>query len=285
MKTDKNLNSQNTNILINILLLIWAILAAYFVFTDLQISISVVNQNSGWAIFLQDFGEIPGLVVLYFSSHIYLAKYSSESRLRKIVFSIILFLAASFLSGYLVIVIYNGIIGSNSFLQEYKIVIILVLLILNFILNIFIRDLRIPNSLKEFSKTSVLLGVYGYLCLIQPIKLLWGRVRFRDLDALYSNFTPWFLPNGINGNQSFPSGHAAMAWMILPLLLLVVNKSKPIKISLLILIISWGLAVSFSRVFIGAHYGSDVLFGAFIIVIIFLLLIKFTQNYFTPSQK
>lgn len=274
MKTDKNLNSKNTNILIIYLLIIWTTLAAYFAFTELQISISVVNQNSGWAIFLQDFGEIPGLLVLFCSAHIYLAKYSSESRLRKIVFSIILFIAASFLSGYLVIVIYKGIIGSNSFLQEYKIAIILVLLILNFILNILIRDLRIPNSLKEFSKTSVLLSVYGYLCLIHPIKLLWGRVRFRDLDALYSNFTPWFLPNGLNGNQSFPSGHAAMAWMILPLLLLVVNKSKTIKISLLILIIFWGLTVSLSRVVIGAHYASDVLFGAFIIIIIFIILYK-----------
>ncbi len=141
-------------------------------------------------------------------------------------------------------------------------------------LNIFIRNLKIPNSLKQFSKISVLLGVCGYLCLIQPIKLLWGRVRFRDLDTLYSNFTPWFLPNGINGNQSFPSGHAAMAWMILPLFLLVVNKSNNIKISLLILIVSWGLAVSLSRVVMGAHYVSDVLFGSFIIIVVFLIITK-----------
>jgi len=244
-----------------------------------------VNQNSGWAIFLQNFGEIPGLLVLYLSTQIYLAKYSSESKLRILLFSLILFLAASFLSGYLAVVFYEGITGSYSFLLKYKIAIILVLLIINFLLNIFIRNLKIPNSLKEFSKISVLLGVYGYLLIVQPIKHLLGRVRFRDLDALYSNFTPWFLPNGINGNQSFPSGHAAMGWMILPLLLLVVNKSKPIKISLLILIIIWGLTVILSRVVIGAHFASDALFGAFIIVMVFLLLIKFTQNYFTPSQK
>ncbi len=284
-KTGKNLNKQNKNILINYLVLIWATLAAYFAFTDLQISISVVNQNSVWAKFLQNFGEIPGLLVLYFGAHIYLTTYSSKSRFRKITFSIILFLAASFLSGYLVVVIYEGIFCSFAFLQEYKIVIILVLLIINFLLNIFIRNLKIPNSLEGFSKTSVLLGVYGYLFIVQPIKHLWGRVRFRDLDALHSNFTEWFVPNGINGNQSFPSGHAAMGWMILPLLLLVVNKSKNIKISLLILIVSWGLAVSLSRVAIGAHYASDALFGAFIIIIVFLLLIKYSQNYFTPSQK
>ena len=255
-------------------MLIWATLAACFAFTDLKISISVVNAESGWANFCQDFGEIPGLLVLFCSAHIYLAKYSSKSHLRKIALSIILFLVASYLSGYLVIVFYKGITGSISFLQEYKIAITLVLLIFNFLLHIQIRNLKIPNSLVRFSKISVMLGVYGYLCLIQPIKLLWGRVRFKDLDALYSEFTPWFLPNGINGNQSFPSGHAAMAWMILPLLFLVFNKRKRIKISLLIFIISWGLAVSLSRVVIGAHYASDVLFGSFIVIIVFLAIIK-----------
>ncbi len=268
------MKKQDANILINILLLIWAMLAAYFAFTDLQISIFVVNQNSGWAIFLENFGEIPGLLVLYFSTQIYLAKYSSESKLRVLLFSLILFLAASFLSGYLAVVIYEGITGSYTFLREYKIAIILVLLIINFLLNIFIRNLKIPNSLKEFSKISILLGVYGYLFIVQPIKHFWGRVRFRDLDSLHSNFTEWFIPNGINGNQSFPSGHAAMGWMILPLLLLVVNKSKSIKTSLLILIISWGLAVSLSRVVIGAHYASDVLFGSSIIIIVFLVITK-----------
>ena len=191
-----------------------------------------------------------------------------------------------FISGYLLIVIYNGLSGSNSISQEYKIAIIIILLVLNFLLNIRIRKLKIPNSLVQFSKTSVLLGMYGYLCLIQPIKHFWGRVRFKDLDALYSEFTAWFLPNGINGNQSFPSGHSAMAWMILPLLLLVVNKSKNIKISLLIFISSWGLAVSLSRVVMGAHYASDVLFGSFIIIIVFLYLYqKYIIKEFIPDTE
>ena len=71
-------------------MLIWAAFAGYFAFTDLQISISVVNQNSGWAIFLENFGEIPGLLVLYLSTQITLAYYSSLARLRQIAYSIIL---------------------------------------------------------------------------------------------------------------------------------------------------------------------------------------------------
>ena len=267
------------------MVIIWAALAAYFAFTDLQISRSVVNQNSGWATFLENFGEIPGLLILYFCTHIYLTIYSSKFRLRKITFSIILFLASAFLSGYLVVVIYKGIFGSYAFLQENKIIFSLAILIINFLLNIFLRNQKIPDSLKEFSKTSVLLGVYGYLFIVQPIKHLWGRVRFRDLDALYSNFTPWFIPNGITGNQSFTSGHAAMGWMILPLFLLVVKKNKSIKISFFILIVSWGLAVSLSRVVIGAHYASDVLFGSSIIIIVFIVIKKYYWGTFDNVSR
>jgi membrane-associated phospholipid phosphatase len=272
------LNKQNTYILINKLVFIWATLAAYFAFTDLQISISVVNQNSGWANFLQDFGEIPGLLVLYVSAIIYLSFLTSSSRVRKYSLSFFLLLAATYLLRHMIVVIYHGFTNNYSFLQGYKIIFILILLAFNFMFREILKKYSVSQRTKSFAKISVLLGVYGYLVIVQPIKHLWGRVRFRDLDALYSNFTEWFIPNGINGNQSFPSGHAAMAWMILPLLLLVANKNRNIKISLLILIISWGLAVSLSRVVIGAHYASDALFGAFIIVIVFLLLFKNSQS-------
>ena len=263
-------------------MLIWATLGAYFAFTDLPISISVVNQNSGWAIFLEKFGEIPGLLVLFCGAHTCLARHSPESRFKKIILSIILFLAASFISGYLIFVVYKGITDKVIFLQDYRIVIIITLLILNYLLHALIKNLKIPNLLLQFSKMSVMLGVFGYLFLIQPIKLLWGRVRFRDLDAFYSNFTSWFLPNGINGNQSFPSGHAAMAWMILPLLLLVVNKNKGVKISLSILSICWGIVVSLSRVVVGAHYASDALFGSSIIIVVFLVI---THSYWETFKK
>ncbi len=279
------MNNQNTNILINYLPLIWATLAAYFAFTDLQISISVVNQNSGWANFLQSFGEIPGLLVLYSGAVIFIASYKSGHKLKYYSFTIYVFLIAVYLSRRISITIYNEVTDNYDFVTDYKLYIYLIFFVLNWFLFTRLKKLNYSDKLKSYSKVSILLGLFGYLFSVRPIKQLWGRVRFRDLDALYSNFTPWFLPNGINRNESFPSGHAAMAWMILPLLLLVVNKRKPIKISLLILIISWGLAVSLSRVLIGAHYASDILCGSYIVIILFLLLIKYSTDYFAPSQK
>ena len=85
---------------------------------------------------------------------------------------------------------------------------------------------------------------------------------------LYESFTSWIIPNGITGNQSFPSGHSAMGWMVLPLLLLITNKNKAVQTITAAILSGWALAVGLSRVVIGAHYASDVLFGAFFIIII-----------------
>jgi membrane-associated phospholipid phosphatase len=116
------------------------------------------------------------------------------------------------------------------------------------------------------------MSLIGYLIFIQMIKIFWGRLRFRDLDALQSDFTEWYLPQGVMGGESFPSGHAAMAWMLLPIILLIPKKNKIVKIFTTGLIVAWGIAVPLSRVVIGAHYASDVLFGSFIMIISFLLI-------------
>lgn len=247
-----------------------ALLAGYFAFTDLQISMSIVNGQSGWADFLQRYGELPGLLVLFFGTHIYLSKLHFAHQIRRLIVLIFLFCAVIYLSRFIFVVIYSGTTNDYTFLQDYRWMIILILAILNLFLIPPLRRIKFSERILRFAKLSVLLGLFGYLLTIQPIKHLWGRVRFRDLDSLYSAFTPWFIPNGINGNTSFPSGHSAMAWMILPLLMLVPASNKKLRSVLLFIIILWGLIVGLSRIVIGAHYASDVLFGACIVIFIFI---------------
>jgi membrane-associated phospholipid phosphatase len=114
---------------------------------------------------------------------------------------------------------------------------------------------------------------YGYILFVQPIKLFWGRIRFRDLADNYSDFTAWYVPNGITGNQSFPSGHAAMGFMLMALFVFIADKSFYKRIIVKGIIISWALTVCVSRVVIGAHFTSDVLFGSFIMITTYLFLI------------
>jgi membrane-associated phospholipid phosphatase len=107
------------------------------------------------------------------------------------------------------------------------------------------------------------------------IKYVWGRVRFRELDAAFSQFTPWYCPQGITGFDSFPSGHAATGFILLAIIILLEKKKLWIKNLALVVIILWGILLASSRVVIGAHYASDVLFGSFFIILTFLLFHKY----------
>jgi membrane-associated phospholipid phosphatase len=49
---------------------------------------------------------------------------------------------------------------------------------------------------------------------------------------------------------------------------------SPIRLIGTILIIGWGIFVGLSRIVVGAHYASDVLFSTFIPIIITILLFK-----------
>ena len=107
--------------------------------------------------------------------------------------------------------------------------------------------------------------------IIWAFKLTWGRVRFRQLDGDLSRFTAWYLPQGFTGFFSFPSGHTANAAVVFTttyyfeFLPKKYEKFKPLFMALLVL---WIIAAAFSRVRVGAHYLSDVLFGAAITFLI-----------------
>ncbi|MDX1798439.1 MAG: hypothetical protein R3255_07310 [Candidatus Lokiarchaeia archaeon] len=56
----ENLKKSFTMKLLLGVIILWVILAIIFGFTDLQISILVVDENSAWGIFGREYGEAPG---------------------------------------------------------------------------------------------------------------------------------------------------------------------------------------------------------------------------------
>jgi len=153
-------------------------------------------------------------------------------------------------------------------------------LIISFSINLIIfivlhKANQVQNVLAiKYAKVVVGMALFGYVIFIQGVKYFWGRVRFRELDATFSQFTPWYLPQGITGSDSFPSGHAAMGLMLLALLILLTNKKQWVKYSIITIIFLWGVMLALSRLVIGAHYASDVLFGSFFTIITFLYFSK-----------
>ncbi len=100
--------------------------------------------------------------------------------------------------------------------------------------------------------------------IIWALKLFWGRVRFRQLGGDLSLFTPWYLPRGFTGFFSFPSGHTANATVILSCLYYfdsLPGRFRRFRPALTAVLGVWIVIVAISRVVVGAHYLSDVLFG------------------------
>jgi membrane-associated phospholipid phosphatase len=120
---------------------------------------------------------------------------------------------------------------------------------------------------RKYRKTALfvlLLAILVPMVSVHGLKILSGRVRFHDLASDLSNYTPWYIFQGPNNiDSSFPSGHTAMAWMLLPLFIPLWKGKMPrsSKIIWTGIILGWGIFVAVSRVVNGAHYASDVLFS------------------------
>jgi membrane-associated phospholipid phosphatase len=259
--------------LVRSIILAWAILAVIFAFADLQISTAVVNPQSGWARFLADYGQEPGLLLTIIALYVINVNRKKSGGLQEAAVSISLLLYMAFSTDVIILKIMGGAIADLPFLGTYAYR-ILALLGMTALIHTLLRRKyeRFSRPTEIFAQVTIGAYLLNSLLFVQIIKTLWGRVRFRDLDALQANFTPWYLPQGITGHRSFPSGHAAMGWLLLPLLLLALDRGRRVQVATGALVVAWGVLVAASRVVVGAHYASDVLFSSAVGIVCFLLL-------------
>ena len=259
-----NKKYSSLTILITGVLIIWLILAILFGFTDLQISMAVADLDSVWGNFGADYGEAPGYALIAIAASVLIGSFIKNQKLQKIPGY------ASIVIG--IILLITAILGNDN--RDFMTGLFIIASVTGFIIFTWNKDWA---TFRTISLIIVLLAVINPLLFVQIIKILWGRVRYRQLlDIGFEYYTPWFIPNGPTGYSSFPSGHTAMGWMFLPLIILVVNQNHkaPLKILALILILGWGTFVMLSRVAVGAHFAADVLFSTGMAAITTILLYK-----------
>ncbi len=241
-----------------IVLASWIILAIIFGIFDLDISIAVVDGTSAWGNFGADYGELPGWALIGIALATFFGGNIKNLKLQKIPALIIIVIGMLF------------IIVDSDFYTGFSLIIPMIIY-------------TIITWNKDWKNYRTLAGIISLLAVINPLlfvqitKILCGRVRFRNLDPGFTNFTPWFLPPGLSlDDLSFPSGHAAMGWMLLPFLIVVKDRKikDPYRIVVTVLVIGWGLFVGLSRIVVGAHYASDVLFSTGMAAIVTILLYK-----------
>jgi membrane-associated phospholipid phosphatase len=264
------------------LVILWIIVAFLLESSDLWISVTVYNPGLLWANIIEKFGEIPGILVVLIGAHIYIVTLRLSSNVKKILFTALLLTICSLLTIYIFYVLSNSFTGNyRLFYSNINYIFFTAILINILITFLFRRRYKFSKKAVLFSRVSFNMFFFGYLVYIQILKTFWGRIRFRDLAGNYSKFSPWYIPQGITGNESFPSGHAAMGWMLLSLFVLFVDQSFRKRLILKGLILSWAIAVCISRIIVGAHYTSDVIFASFGMIITYRLVL----NYITKHVK
>ena len=151
----------------------------------------------------------------------------------------------------------------------------------------------------------VLLGAIALSLLagVTLIKGIYHRPRFRTVvhNSLGVDFYPWWIPckayqsyidAGIIKEEfkSFPSGHAGtasvfmMSTIFLPLISPKYKKASTIAFYCGL---GWLVLVAFARMYVGAHFLSDVSIGALLGIIAFFAAKVIIENvkYFDPSEE
>jgi len=245
-----------------VLIAVWAVLAVVFAFTDWQISQSLYYPAAGWTHFMEAFGQMPGSFLGLLGGSIWLRTYAVQKNTKSIAGLTGLALLTFLMSFGL----FADAFGAQVASENVNLPLVLILSIITLSLGqVILRrfPLETIGQYKNAAKGALLLTFLGGIVTVWLFKIPWGRWTYRDIleagnPALFS---PWYLPQGSNGHHSFFSGHTAMSFTVLGYALFLKKGSSARNIVLAVAFL-WGILGALSRVVSGAHFASDVLFGA-----------------------
>jgi len=245
---------------------LWVVLSIIFAFTDLGVSNSLMNKNIAWVKLFDIFGEHPSMLIAFLSANILFSLAKEEKAMKKVFMWVINGLLMVFCGFMMVMMVADR--AYDAKLSGVETIIVLVCtVIIVVIIQLLLR--KVPNErLNEFKRAALIgiVTVFAFNLLANVIKPLWGRARPRDLTADQLNFFKWYIPQHFPHGESFISGHSGNAFSTLLLVLFAEKLKKPAVKWALVFGIAWGIIVAVSRVIIGAHFPSDVLFGGCIAI-------------------
>ena len=153
------------------------------------------------------------------------------------------------------------------------------LLFVIMIFSVHSLEEKTRKSLLKFAFIAVLTALLSQIS-VQGIKLFWGRARYRTLAFAndFDMYSPWYIPQGKkylmekysylalgkDAYCSFPSGHSCSVATLVALFAIPVDSTEGGKVKKIFIYTVCSVAiiiVMISRMVMGAHYLSDVLFG------------------------
>ena len=268
-----------------LLLTLYACLMAVFAFTDLNISIRLVNMDSAFGKFTECCAELPFDAITMFAYAVLFVTRPKKKALLTILAKI-LFFVATFEYGFFMLfyvfkylgfswAVWAGVAGAVPFG-------VLALLLAKKVTKTN-RDAWVRAAIIV-----VLAVLLQELLVNLLLKAVWARPRMRDLTAPYEGFMPWYLPHSSAlGGDSFPSGHTSRAAGSFFLLLLCdINEKYRAKRRLLLLFDAvWTCLIGLGRIVLAAHFASDVTTGAFVMLLSFALIKALIDRFYELRSR
>lgn len=256
-----------------------ALIAAAF--CDLQLDKLLNNTENIIAIWFKNTGEIPGRLICPFAGTVLF--YTYKNKIQQLAGAIITLGGSAYFGYY---------IGKYFFIDEHR-MLFSIIYGLGFGITCLIigKFIAVPDKHRDMLRQIAILSIiimFVQITVIEGMKYLWGRVRFRDLLAAgsYDSFTPWYKINGINGNKSFPSGHTAGAGMSYLMMAFpyLSKKWERQKTLCFVIPLVYTSVVAFTRLVMGAHYLSDVAMGGIVSFTIVIITFTLYEKKFLKNQ-
>ena len=259
---------KNRKLFLSIFYGVFVALASLFFFFDLEISKSLVEDSPNFLyVLLAAVGEFPIYMGPVFFGIVY--GITNKSKWSK--------LGCHFVG---LIATYIGLVRLSDGIFEYyfsaqmgaiqNILLAFVSLFLYLSLVLFFNRISFESlmKMKDISLMAFIVSISSFL-IVSGMKLFWGRPRYRTLSDDYSEYVNFLtidaFRNGIPSSEycSFPSGHtnAATSLLLYALIPFRMTKKKVVKYLVSIFCVFYPFVVAFTRIGIGAHFASDVLFG------------------------
>ena len=102
------------------------------------------------------------------------------------------------------------------------------------------------------------------------LKPLWGRPRPRHIERFdgTATYRAWWQPGGPGTGTSFPSGHAAMGFVLVAGVMLVPCRRAGLRRVLFISVFGYGGLLGVTRIVQGGHFLSDVLGSGGVVILV-----------------
>lgn len=96
------------------------------------------------------------------------------------------------------------------------------------------------------------------------LKPLWGRPRPRQIESFGGSvaYRPWWQPGGLSQGRSFPSGHAAMGYiLVVGVCLVPPSRAWWLRPLVCGVALTYGTLLGYTRLLQGGHFASDVIYA------------------------